>query len=536
MSNNSGAQGRALVGLVGSCLLALLVIIATTRMDDEHGVVEERASRQRLYILRAGMYLGQKEEPHTAAARLRAAKFKVHHMHHDVVEVVAPKSRRQQLLGMGMKLVQEMDDGGFARARHAKGYHNPAQLHAAFKSLERKHRGYAKLYSLTHLYKTPKTHEGREIYAMKISDNVELDEADEPNVLFVSNHHARELIVPELALHTATQLLQGVHHGDAATKKVVHGNQIYIVYTMNPDGLNAVWKTNLWQRKNARGVDLNRNYPIGFSASCGGSGDKKSETYRGPNPFSEAETQTMKAFQRDRNFAKLIDFHSYARQVRINYGSCARLPRTITALFAKHGRSVAKKMGYQQSQSCCMGGDIHFAYNKHGTLAFLIETGEAFQPKAAEMRREVSKVYPGIVQMLQIPISLSGQVIDRNTKKPIKASLTVPRLRFKLNEQSTTSKSGHYHLWLPEGKHVVVVSADGYPDRSFEVEASDNGNMQNLLTWPQTKKEAEEADSERMLNKFMSLGRKKQRPRRRQKFVRDERVPRWAQSSSDEDS
>merc|ERR1712096_40083 len=43
----------------------------------------------------------------------------------------------------------------------------------------------------------PPTHEGRYIDMIKISDNVQLDE-DEPNVIIVAAHRAREVITPEI--------------------------------------------------------------------------------------------------------------------------------------------------------------------------------------------------------------------------------------------------------------------------------------------------------------------------------------------------
>merc|ERR1712072_1159213 len=147
-----------------------------------------------------------------------------------------------------MDLLEEMQDGGFGAEDKSKGYHNLSQLHATFKKLAKKHRSRAHYFSLTKRYKMPKTVEGREIYAMKISDNVEND-ADKPNVLLVSNHHARELIVPELALYTATELLKGMASGTKDVKKLVNGHQIYIIYTMNPDGPDIVWNKDKWQRK-----------------------------------------------------------------------------------------------------------------------------------------------------------------------------------------------------------------------------------------------------------------------------------------------
>jgi hypothetical protein len=107
---------------------------------------------------------------------------------------------------MGFEMVQ-VDQGstnGFS------GYHNPEQLMSEFKALQNKYPKQAKVVDLTKMLNTPKTVEGRSLYAIKISDNVDVDES-EPNVLLVSNHHARELITPELALHFAKQLLSGYH-------------------------------------------------------------------------------------------------------------------------------------------------------------------------------------------------------------------------------------------------------------------------------------------------------------------------------------
>ena len=60
----------------------------------------------------------------------------------------------------------------------------------------------AKMVDLTATYNTPPTSEGRPMYALKISDNVDLDE-DEPAMLIVATHHAREINVPVIALLAA---------------------------------------------------------------------------------------------------------------------------------------------------------------------------------------------------------------------------------------------------------------------------------------------------------------------------------------------
>jgi len=257
-------------------------------------------------------------------------------------------------------------------------------------------------------------------------------------------------------------------------------SQVYVMWTMNPDGLNTVWENDSWKRTNGRNVDLNRNYPIGWQLSCGGSSDNSGETWRGPEPFSEPETKTMRAFQDNRNFAKVMDFHSYAQQVRTNYGNCARLPKGIDDHFKVLQKPIAHKMNYEASRSCCMGGDIHYAYNRHGSLAYLVETGTAFQPPAAEKDNVIKGVWPGIKQFIQQPIGVSGVVTDGQTGEPVEADIKLPEYQFSQGETLHSGKRGHYHLWLPHGKHKLEVRAKGKPVKNVEVESKEGGNVHHI--------------------------------------------------------
>jgi len=127
-----------------------------------------------------------------------------------------------------------------------------------------------------------------------------------------------------------------------------------------------------------------------------------------------------------------------------------------------------------------MGGDIHYAYNRHGTLAFLIETGDAFQPDGDDVKAELKRVFPGILEMLKIPIALHGSVTDKKTKQPLVAKLSVPSLAMKLDEVSPTSKTGQYHLWLPEGKWSLKIDVHGRPSVNKEVNIQAGANELHL--------------------------------------------------------
>ena len=61
---------------------------------------------------------------------------------------------------------------------------------------------------LTAKYGTPKTWEGRSIYAVKISDNVAQEE-DEESCMVVSGHHGNEFGTPMIALDVISRLTEG---------------------------------------------------------------------------------------------------------------------------------------------------------------------------------------------------------------------------------------------------------------------------------------------------------------------------------------
>jgi len=415
-----------------------------------------------------------------------------------MVEVVGKHSDREMLLNMGFELIQVHETVVFTK----EGYNNPTQIMGKLNKLQADNPKLARVFSITKHVGHSKTAQGREIHAIKLSDNVHMDE-DEPNYMLVSNHHARELVTPELALRTAENFVKEYNSGDPKTKKILNENQVYVLYTMNPDGLDSVWKGHHWQRKNSNGVDLNRNYPVGWKMSCGGDPSPSSESFRGHKPLSEVETQTMAKWQADRHFAKVLDVHSNARNLRVNYG-CAPLPKKIHAHQAKLGTQVANKMGYPQGQSCCMGGDIHMAYQAHGSLSFLLELGgDSFQPGSASRSQILKETYPGVKHFMGLPISLQGHVRIRKSQKttddlgdsfgeagsPATASIAVEGQDWSLGEQSyTTPSSGRYHLWLPAGKYTLHVKTIGEKGiaKKVDVTVGESGTVHNIYLDPAT--------------------------------------------------
>ena len=97
-------------------------------------------------------------------------------------------------------------------------YHSYLELEADLQALERAYPRIARLFTIG------VTLENRRIYALKISDNVALDE-EEAEVLFLGCHHAREWISVEVPFLLAKYLLEN-YASDAGVRRAVDESEV----------------------------------------------------------------------------------------------------------------------------------------------------------------------------------------------------------------------------------------------------------------------------------------------------------------------
>ena len=164
--------------------------------------------------------------------------------------------------------------------------------------------------------------------------------------------------------HAARVLLIATMHGnEAAPRQIlttlrdgaqVDGVDLWVVPTYNPDGLAR------GTRRNAHGVDLNRNYPYHWV-------DLDGSYESGPKPASEPETRAMMRFLADVRPQWILSFHQPLHGVDTD----TKRPR-----FA---RRVARALHLPVSSFTCGGvchGTMTGWYNSHfrGT-ALTVEYG-----------------------------------------------------------------------------------------------------------------------------------------------------------------
>jgi carboxypeptidase T len=242
-----------------------------------------------------------------------------------------------------------------------------------------------------------RSYEGREIWALKISDNVGVDEA-EPEVLFNANQHAREHLTVEMALYLANELTSK-YTTDSRVRSMVDSREIWIVPMVNPDGVEydiatgtgyRMWRKNRQPNtgSTAIGTDLNRNWAWQWGCCGGSSGTTSSETYRGPSAFSAPETQRLRDFVNTRVIGGVqqirvaIDWHTYSELVLWPYGyTTSDIATGLTAddqaTFATLGRAMAGTNGYTPEQSSDLyiadGTIIDWLWGQHKIFAYTFE-------------------------------------------------------------------------------------------------------------------------------------------------------------------
>ncbi|MFD8010878.1 M14 family metallopeptidase [Streptomyces sp. NPDC058955] len=275
-----------------------------------------------------------------------------------------------------------------------------------------------------------KSYQGRDIVAIKISDNVAVDE-NEPEVLFTHHQHAREHLTVEMALYLLREL--GAGYGtDSRVTNMVNGREIWIVPDLNPDGGEydiasgsyRSWRKNRQPNSGSSyiGTDMNRNWDYKWGCCGGSSGTKSSETYRGAAPESAPEVKVVADFVRSRvvggtqQIRAAIDFHTYSELVLWPFGwttadTAPGMTQDDRDAFAAVGGKMAASNGYTAEQSSDLyitdGSIDDYLWGSHRIFGYTFEMyptsswNGGFYPPDEVIERETSRNRDAVLQLLE---------------------------------------------------------------------------------------------------------------------------------------
>jgi len=238
------------------------------------------------------------------------------------LDIVATQTEIDTIQNLGFRIVILPVNASnlFEKGTLEYSYHTYASMLAELQDIETQYPSIAKLHDIGDSV------EGRDIWALKISDNVHGEET-EKKFFIVGNHHAREIMTPEIPLYQINYLVSE-YGNDPAVTAIVDSWELWFVPMTNPDGHINVENGDIWWRKNRRlngdgtiGVDLNRNYGYTWGYDdVGSSPIPDSQTYRGTAAFSEPESQAIRDLLESKPFDYVFDYHSYGEMILYPWG------------------------------------------------------------------------------------------------------------------------------------------------------------------------------------------------------------------------
>jgi carboxypeptidase T len=311
------------------------------------------------------------------------------------------------------------------------GYHSYTEMSAEVAAVAVAHPEIVRRFSIG------KTYKGRDIWAVKISDNVGVDET-EPEVMFDGSHHADEHMATEMTLQILHWLVNG-YGSDPRITSIVDSREIWIVFTVNPDGAEfdiSGGRFHFW-RKNRQptpgttsiGTDLNRNYSYHWGGGGRTSTNPQAITYRGTKAFSTPEARAMRDFMATRVVAgrqqirTAITFHENGRLVMWPYGyTMANVPSDMTtqdhAALAAIGKHMAATNRYRPQQASDLyissGTSRDYQYGVYRIFAYTFEMSVKDYPDDSLIASETGRNKEAVLYLLEqswCPLAVLGPAV-----------------------------------------------------------------------------------------------------------------------------
>lgn len=255
------------------------------------------------------------------------------------------------------------------------------------------------------------TADGREISEVMLGDP-----DSDCHLLIQASIHGREYMNTQILMCQLEDFLRNYENGiyeGKTYKELLNGLCLHLIPMANPDGVTISQKgldgilteecrellqqcyamdqadgkdmAEYWRnwKANARGVDLNRNFDIGWEEFAGCE-HPSSERYKGETPASEAEVQAILQIQKEYPLKGCIAYHSSGSLVYWDYGSQGETYEKDLLL----AQMVSETTGYTLHSTVADGTDLagcsDYFVLKLGIPAVTIENGAGQCPLSVE--------------------------------------------------------------------------------------------------------------------------------------------------------
>lgn len=311
---------------------------------------------------------------------------------------------------------------------------------------------------------------GRKLLALKISDNVSLDNEPEPELFYTSSMHGDELTGAILMLRLTDYLLS--NYNNAAYPQVttlVNNAEIWINPLANPDGSyyggNSTVASS--RRYNANSVDINRNFP-----------DPQDGEHPDGNAWQE-ETILMMEFAENHHFALSANFHGGIEVVNYPWDTWSKLTADddwwqyvsreyadLAQANSPAGYMTALTNGITNGYTWyeVAGGRQDYMNYIHHCREVTIELSDVKLISSDELPAHWDYNKEALLTYLSQGLNGVRGVVTDGQGNPLNAKVTIANHDMDNSWVTTDPRAGDYARYLKAGIYDITFSAEGFVD------------------------------------------------------------------------
>jgi len=314
---------------------------------------------------------------------------------------------------------------------------------------------------------------GNELGALKISDNVALDE-NEAEVMFDGGIHGDEIGCSENVIRFARDLCIG-YGSDPTITDLINNREIWLYYCVNPYGrIHDI-------RYNGNGVDLNRDWGYMWDAWGGSSG-----------AYSQPETKALRNCMYNRQFVVHTTYHSGTEYISCPWSyradQCHDYDHIIQLAGVYSSTSLYSNLEYGQGCTGMYpinGSSKDTNYGMMGSISWSMEISYSKHPPTSQIMLYYNRNKPAMLEMIEYSgYGVEGIVTDAENGDPVRAIVWV-------NDYFPTYTDfavGDYHKYILPGTYSITVTANGYETQTINnvVVAANSSTVTDFQLQPST--------------------------------------------------
>lgn len=283
-----------------------------------------------------------------------------------LVYVVKERTSEFKKIAPKAKLI-EADINAELKRKNLQGYRKFDQVKALYYQM-------ADQYDYAKIEVFGESSNGNELFALRVSDNVDLDEG-EPKLMITSATHGDELITVEVQLRLVQEMLEGAKT-NPRLKRMIDDHVLYFIPVVNPDGFTR-------RSRYASGrVDPNRDYPWP---------DR-------PNRVSKVTfIQHLRNFYHKHDFRGSMDIHASGKMVMFPWAYTRdNINDADYNMMDKLTEEMAKLNNYKHGPISkviyvAKGSSADYYYWQNGGVALAIELTTTKVPRASRIPQVVDE-------------------------------------------------------------------------------------------------------------------------------------------------